>query len=504
MFINRKGLSNLFFGQPKHPQIPNLRATKEDTLYFDSLTRGGLVIGKPGVGKTIKCVMEAVRYALEYPDRPIFSLDASGSFTNEFIQLVYQLPREQRELIERRIVYDRMGDQTWCVPMPYFSPDYGLQYEEQVQRVAKNYKKLNHELITLTPVMAIAITETLPELSRLLCAIQNEHGECWQITEAKKLLLDQNTLAIACKKFGNKVPDAKWYFENELLGEQVTNHERERRTFTLRSVLGSIGSRPIRARLGYSKPGWTPKEAIEKGLIVLVSGEELINQEEVQSILFTDVYSQILAQINKRIPHDPNDKHVLLVIDEVYSLIRIPGMAEEIGKVSPQYRSRRLQIVVVIQALWQLADNLKEQIWSLGNVICFGVEDFNEAYRISQQLFKYDPKKIKLPPASESGHPIIEPDRGGYLIGANWIQHLKKRECIMKRYIDEGEEEPFIGYVEMTSEKPDEPLVESLVETKDSLLRRRAIPVGDALKIVNTRNLSKMRSKKRQIPSLNN
>ena len=502
--LNRRGITGLFFRKPNHPEITNLRTIRDDTLYFDSLTRGGLVIGKPGVGKTVWGSMVTIRYALEYPDRPIISLDASGSFTNEFIQLVQQLPRNQRESIERRLVYDRMGDQEWVVPMPFFSPDYGLHYEEQVQTVAKNYKKLNQALITQTPVMAIAITETLPELSRILCAIQNEQGECWQITEAKKLLLDHATLKLACKIFGNKVPDAKWYFENEFLGTRLSKYEMERRTHTLRSVLGSIGSRPIRARLGYHKPGWTPKEAIEKGLIVLVSGEELINQEEIQSILFTDIYSQILAQINKRTPHNPDDKHVLLVIDEVYSLIRIPGMAEEIGKVSPQYRSRRLQIIVVIQALWQLADNLKEQIWSLGNVICFGVEDFNEAYRISQQLFKYDPTRTKLPPASDIGQPIVETDRGQYLTAANWIQHLKKRECIMKRYITEGEEEPYVGYVEKTREKPNELLDEPLFQIKDRLLRRRAIPVRDALEVVNRRKLKQTRTRKRKPPSLNN
>ena len=500
--LNRNMITNMLFPKPNHPDIPNVRAIRDDMLHFDSLTRGGLVIGKPGVGKTVWGAMEGVRYALEHPDRPIFSLDASGSFTNEFISMVNQLPREQRDLIEKRIVFDRMGDQEWVVPMPFFSKDYGLHYEELVSTVSKNFQKLNHEIVSQTPVMAIAITETLPEVSRLLCAIQDEHGDCWQITEAKKLLLDHDTLREACKQFGNKVENAKWYFERELLNKETSKYEKERRTFTLRSVLGAIGSRPIRARLGYYKPGWTPKEAIEKGLIVLVSGEELINQEDVQSILFTDIYSQILAQINKRVPHDENDVPVLMIIDEVYSLIRIPGMAEEIGKVSPQYRSRRLQIVVVIQALWQLADNLKEQIWSLGNVICFGVEDFNEAYKISQQLFKYDDKKIKYPATSVTGQPIVDPDRSQYLVEANWIQHLKKRECVMKRYIDEGEEEPFVGYVRQTREKPSEPLDESLKEIKERLLKKRAIPWRDAIEVVNKRKLTRKVTSKKP-PSLN-
>ena len=160
--------------------------------------------------------------------------------------------------------------------------------------------------------------------------------------------------------------------------------------------------------------------------------------------------------------------------------------------------------MVVIQALWQLADNLKEQIWSLGNVTCFGVEDFNEAYRISQQLFKYDPKKIKLPPASATGQPIVDPDRSQYLIAANWIQHLNKRESIMKRYITEGEEENFVGYVQETREKPSEPMNESLLEVKERLLKRRAIPVRDALNVINSRKLTQMKGKNRKPPSLNN
>jgi hypothetical protein len=179
-------------------------------------------------------------------------------------------------------------------------------------------------------------------------------------------------------------------------------------------------------------------------------------------------------------------------------LIRIPGMAEEIGRISPQYRSRRLQMIVVIQALWQLAENLKEQIWSLGNVTCFGVEDFNEAYIVAKQLFQYDPSSIRFPPAHEADKPVGESDRGQFLKHANWLQHLKHRECVMRRYITEGEEEPFVAYIRQTSEKPSKPIDEPLLVIKERLLRRRAIPIEDALKSVNKRNLTyRTKGKKR-------
>lgn len=481
-------LTELLWGRPNHPPIPNLREGVDDSLYFDSLTRGGLIIGRPGSGKTIKSAMWALQYALLYPDRPIFVLDASGSFTDEFIKMTYQLPTQIREVIVKRIVFDRLGDSEWVVPFPFFSVNYGIDMEEQIQRVVENFKNLNDELVKRNPTLGgIALSEIAPQLYRVICAIEGADGRSWQITEAKKLLMNQSRLRIACKKFGNKMPEAKWYFENQFLSDSVSDHERELRTFTLRSALGAIEPKAIRARVGFHTPSWTPKEAIEQGKIVLVSGEELINQETAMGILFTDVYSQILAIINKRTPHDPSDKPALLIIDEVPMLLEIKGMADEIGKVSPRYRSRKLQIMVIIQMLSQLDEDLRAKIWALGNVACFGIDSHKESYEIAQQLFRYNPKSSKRP--IQGDYTIAEPDRGQYLTEANWIQHLGKRELILKRYIDEGTEERYVQYIKRTSEKSNEPLPEPLGDIKKRLLMRNAIPIREALEVINRRGI---------------
>ncbi len=102
-----------------------------------------------------------------------------------------------------------------------------------------------------------------------------------------------------------------------------------------------------------------------------------------------------MSEINKRTPGDSNDKPVALVMDEVYSLLSIPGMAEEIGMLSPLYRSRKLELYVVLQALSQLAPELYRQIWSIGNIVCFGISNFDEAYELAQQLFRYEARTIK-------------------------------------------------------------------------------------------------------------
>ena len=491
-------LLRILFGSPEHPSVTNLRTGTDDKLYFDSLTRGGLVIGRPGSGKTIWLVMQTLLYALTFPKRPIFILDASGSFTDEFIKLVYQLPSRLQSLILLRLVYDRLGDEELVVPFPFFSDAYGLTREEQVQRVKQNFVKVGTHLVTQTPVMALGITEILPEACRLLSAVPDENGS-WQITEAKKLLRDSGLLALTCKRFGRLVPEAKAYFEKEFLSEHVSDRERELRTYTIRALLGGIEPAPIRARVGFAQPGWTPKEAIEKGQIVLVSGENIINQETAQAILFMDVFSQILAQINTRTPHDPNDEPVFLGIDEVPMLLKIPGIAEDIGSIAPTYRSRGLQMIIIIQALWQLAENLKEQIWSLGNNIIFGVDDFQECYKIAQQFFKYNPVAVKQNGSWQTTD-HLESDRGQYLSAANWIQHLQHRQVILKRYLTEGEEDPFVRFVQRTSDKPNGPLTKPLAELKRDLLTKHAIPVKDALKAINQRKLTVQTQKKQAQP----
>ncbi len=201
------------------------------------------------------------------------------------------------------------------------------------------------------------------------------------------------------------------FFGKDLSGEE-TRRKTYLDTHAITSILGAIEPREIRARLGYDKPGWTAKEAIEKGRLVLVNGASLINQRHAQHYLFTQVYSLIKEEINRRIPDDPDNKPISLVLDEVYSLIGIPGMAEEIGTISPLYRSRKLQLYVVLQSLSQLAKPLDEQIWLLGNKLVFAMENKEEAEKVARQLFKYDPRYLKQPARTINQNNIVEPEAG--------------------------------------------------------------------------------------------
>ena len=481
---------------PDYPRLPNTRMARYDELLPDGLTMGTLYIGRQGTGKTSSLARHLVDYFKAYPDRAIFVLDWSGSLTDSIFSLI---AREKNfESFSRRIIYDELGNPDLVIPMPEFSHLYGSRYEEQSQRLALNLAKLAPELIRDAPFLAgLGLREIAPQLFRLVTAITNDTQETWQATEAKRLLTDEKLLRLVLGKYGNKVPEAKWFFENIFL--QVRFAERELRSYALLAMLGTIESPETRARIGSPRPGWTPREAMRNGMMVLVNGARLINQRNTQHYLFTHVYSLIMSEINKRIPENPLDKPVALVMDEVYSLLSIPGMAEEIGMLSPLYRSRKLELYIVLQALSQLALVLKQQIWSIGNVVCFGISNFEEAYQLAQQIFVYDPDTIKLSAKSDAGQPVMEPDRGQYLQIANSIQRFTHRECIIRRFSSERVLEKYVLWVKKTRDMSNGPVYISVSELKDALLRERAVSVSEALKAINQRRI---KSEKVTLPQI--
>jgi len=486
---------------PDSPTFPNSRSVPYEELLPEGLTMGTLYIGRQGTGKTTSLARHLVDYFKTYPDRAIFVLDWSGSITDSILTLIAQEPGEVREKLTKRLVYDEMGHPEWVIPLPEFSGLYGGGFEEQVQRLANNLAKLAPELIKDAPFLAgLGIREIAPQLFRVVSSITNDYGETWQATEAKRLLVDKALMRHALAKYGYKIPAAKWFFDRNFL--PLEDRERELRSYAILALLGAIETPETRARIGYYRPAWTPREAIRDGLMVIVNGARLINQKNTQHYLFTQVYSLIMSEINKRMPGDPNDKPVPLVMDEVYSLLSIPGMAEEVGMLSPLYRSRKLELYIVLQALSQLALTLRQQIWSIGNVVCFAISNFQEAYELAQQLFAYVPEAIKLDAKTDMQQPLMEPDRGQYLKIANEIQRMRHRECIIRRYRSEKVLDKYVLWAEKTKPVSNRPMGVSILELKDKLLKERGVRVRDALEEINKRKLSNTGDKPATPPHL--
>jgi hypothetical protein len=474
---------------PDSPNFPGVRMAPFEELTAEGATMGTLFVGRQGTGKTTSLARHLWESFKGFPDRAIFVLDWSGSISDAILTLLNQEPKEIRDRLLGRLVYDEMGHPEWVVPMPEFSHYYGSTYEEQVQRLANNLAKLAPELVQDAPFLAgLGIREIAPQLFRLLTSISNDYNETWQATEAKRLLAEPALIRKVAAKYGYRVPQAKWFFEKNFL--PLPERERELRTYAITALLGAVETTEARARVGYYRPGWTPREAIKNGLMVMVNGARLINQRNTQHYLFTQVYSLIMGEINKRTPGDPKDQPVALVMDEVYSLLSIPGMAEEIGMLSPLYRSRKLEIYIVLQALSQLAETLREQIWSIGNIVCFAISNFQEAYELAQQIFKYNPETVKLSPKTDTQQPVIEPDRGQYLQIANDIQRMKHRECLIRRYLSERLLDRHVLWVSETKAISTKPSEITVSELKEKLLKERGVRVREALEVINQRRLA--------------
>lgn len=480
-------ISKILF--PDTPKLPNCREAAFDELLPGGLTMGTVYIGRQGTGKTSSLARHLVDYFKFHPERAIFVLDWSGSITDSILSLLLQEPSDTLDWIAKRLIYDELGNPDIVVPLPEFSHLYGLSLEEQAQRVANNLARLAPDLIKDAPFLAgLGLREIAPQVFRLLSVVSTGSDNTWQVTEAKKLLTDPALLRKCLAAYGYKAPEAKWFLERVFL--ELRPSERELRTYALLALLGAVETPETRARVGFHRPAWTPREAIRNGKMVIINGSRLINQKHAQHYLFTQAYSLIMSEINKRVPNDPKDKPVALVMDEVYSLISIPGMAEEVGTLSPLYRSRKLELYIVLQALSQLALTLKYQIWSIGNIVSFAISNFEEAYEIAQQVFPYDPKTIKLGAKSEAGQPIVEPDRGQYLQMANELQRLKHRECVIRRYISEKELDKHVLWVKKTKEVRNVPKDVTLAEFKGRLLKENGVRVKDALQVVNQRSMN--------------
>ena len=468
-------------------ELPNLvKRTKDDNLSEAALTRGSMVIGDPSMGKTEYVCNQIYKTWTEHHNKAVFVFDWSGPLTNALLRRVAQDPKWEERM--KKVVLNQLGHPEKIIPQPEFHPDYGLTQEEQIARVIGNLERLAQFLLKGAPFLAgVAIEELGRNLFSLLVSITNTHGETWQITEAKRLLMDMPLLEKAISKFGTRCPDAAWYFRREYLPKDIMKGtEKELSSRALRYMFGKTSGISTRATLGYYKPTVTPKEVTEKGLLYIIDAHLMNNLPEAQHYLLMQQFSQIMSWINKR-EVDADDPPAMIAFDETYTILKIPGMAEWLGMVSPIYRSRKIQLLIIIQALWQLDEQLAKQIWTLGNIVSFAVSNSNEAEEIAKQLFKYNPISVKQQALTPYQNPTTEPVAGQNRIYADWIQSLQARQMIMRRYITEQKREEYVQFVNKTADTPIAPLNISLPDLKEYLINSRGVSVRDALEEINKR-----------------
>src|SRR3990172_6840480 len=470
-------------------------------LYEPGLVMSTVFVGRQGVGKTFSMALELLEQIKAHPEQSFFVFDWSGGLINVLLLLIHS--DTMKDGIEPRLVYDAMGgrsinDQVYVMPMPEFSEEFDPEktwlerVEDQVDRVQRTFEAINPSLVERNPTMGgRPIKSLLPNLLLLANAVTDNGGNGWQITEAVKLL-NRDVRELARKQFGGKVGKAHEYFTFHFTGRERIDREL---AHALVDVLDVIKSQRIRARVGYPNPGWTPKEAIRNGLIVLCDGSGLNNNHMQKDYAFLQLFHLVLDEINKRVPSSPGYYPINWVMDEVYTFTETPSVARILAHLPSEYRSRKLQLFLVLQSLKQLAGEengkkgLEDVFFSFGNMVVFSLLDIDDCFTVVKNFFPFNPQTVKVTARREDQHDIMENRDEQLAVQAYQLQHLAQRECYVRRFQDEARMDRIV-HIGRTREVRITASYKDVEALKDKLMLMRGVSLQRAEEMINQRKIS--------------
>ena len=492
-------IANLLFGT--HWRLPQFVLRPARLLYEAGLVMSTAFVGRQGIGKTVALAQELLVQIKAHPEQPFFIFDWSGGLIIILLRLILSDPK--RDELLPRLVYDAMGGRTingqaYGMPMPEFSEKYDPEkpwlerVEDQADRVQRIFEALNADLIEKNPTLGgRPIKALLLNLLLLTNAITDENGESWQITEVTRLLKNE-ARELARKLFGFKVKKANEYFTNEFTGESKLDNDI---AHALGDVLDIIKSSRIRSRAGYPLPGWTPNEAIRNGLVVLCDGSGLTNNHRQKDYLFLQLFYLLLDEINKRAPSSPGYHPINWVMDEVYTFTETPSVSRMLAHLPSEYRSRKLQLFLVIQSLKQLAGEdkgkkgLEDVFFSFGNMVVFSLLDIDDCFTFIKNLIPFDPQLVKVQAHLEGQHDIMENRDEQLAVRAYELQHLAQRECYVRRFVNEAQMDRVI-HIGRTREARITANYQDVENLKDNLMLQRGVLLSKAQKIIGERKIS--------------
>jgi hypothetical protein len=482
-------------------RLPEFVVRPHRLLHEAGLVMSTVFLGRQGVGKTFALAQELLEQIKANPDQPFFIFDWSGGLINTLYLLMLSDPK--RDELLPRLVYDAMGgrtinDESYVMPMPEFSEEYDPEkpwlerVEDQVDRVERVFEELNPNLVERNPTLgARPIKSLFPNLLLLANAITDAKGESWQITEATKLL-NKEVRELARKGFGGRVKKASEYFTSNFTGDEKIDKDL---AHALVDILDIINSRRIRTRVGYPSPGWTPNEAIRNSLIVCCDGSGLTNNHKQKDYAYLQLFHLVLDEINKRVPSAHGYQPINWVMDEVYTFTETPSVSRMIAHLPSEYRSRKLQLFLVIQSLKQLAGEengkkgLEDAFFSFGNMVVFSLLDIDDCLNMVKNLIPFDPQQIKVPARHEGQHDIMENRDEQLAVRAYQLQHLAQRECYVRRFVNEARMDHII-HIGRTRDVRITASYEDVERLKDRLMLQRGVLVSKAEKLIGERKIS--------------
>lgn len=488
-----------FFGP--HWRFPQFVVRPPRLLHEKGLVMSTAFVGRQGVGKTYALAVELLEQMKAHPEQPFFIFDWSGGLISVLMLLI--LSDLKRDELLPRLVYDAMGGRTingkaYIMRMAEFSKKHDPEksrlerVEDQIDRVVRVFEALNEELVIRNPTVGKRpITGLLPNLLLLANAVKDKNGGSWQITEALRLL-NPEVRASAIKEFGSSAKKAVDYFSSSFIGESRFDRELES---ALRDVLDILKSQRVRARVGSDDTSWTINEAEKKGQIVCIDGSGLNNNHKQKDYLFLQLFFLLIDHLNKRQASRSGYHPINIIADEVYSFNEMPSVSSILAHLPSEYRSRKLQLYLVIQSLKQLAGEkngkkgLEDVFFSFGNLVVFSLLDIQDCFTMIENLFPFDPQSVKVPSQREGQHDIMENRDEQKAVKAYQLQHLSQRECYVRRFIDEARMDKII-HVGRTRDVRITATNEDVENLKDKLMLERGVLLAEAERIIGQRSIA--------------
>jgi hypothetical protein len=160
-----------------------------------------------------------------------------------------------------------------------------------------------------------------------------------------------------------------------------------------------------------------------------------------------------------------------------------------------EYRSRKLQLFLVIQSFKQLAGEehgkkgLEDVFFSFGNMVVFSLLDIEDCFTAVKNFVPFNPLRVKVPARREGQHDIMENRDEQLAIGAYQLQRLAQRECYVRRFVNEARMDRVI-HVGRTREVRLSATHQDVERLKDKLMLQRGVSVSKAEEIINKRKLT--------------
>ena len=210
---------------------------------------------------------------------------------------------------------------------------------------------------------------------------------------------------------------------------------------------------------------------------------------------FLQLFHLVLDEINKRVPSSPGYYPINWVMDEVYTFTETPSVARILAHLPSEYRSRKLQLFLVLQSLKQLAGEengkkgLEDVFFSFGNMVVYSLLDIDDCFTVVKNFFPFNPQTVKVTARREDQHDIMENRDEQLAVQAYQLQHLAQRECYVRRFQDEARMDRIV-HIGRTREVRITASYKDVEALKDKLMLMRGVSLQRAEEMINQRKIS--------------